>query len=171
MDKEKIAFTHDGPYPPIEVHCRNSLYAREMLDNIGGSNSEMSAVCLYFYNNLVTDTMYQDISYIFHRISIVEMHHLEIFGKLAQCLGEDPRLWTWNRGCRTYWSPSYDNYPKDLCRLMHNALSGELAAIEKYRCQAQCIEDGCIVANLKRIIEDEEVHVQIFRKIIEEYHF
>lgn len=169
MNKEQMTFSHDGAYPPIEISCRNPAYAREMLDNLGGSNSEMSAVSLYLYNNLITDEKLRDISYIFHKISIVEMHHLEIFGKLAYCLGEDPRLWTCCNNRRMYWSPSYNKYPVELARLMHNALNGELAAIEKYRRQSECIDNENIVANLCRIIEDEEVHVKIFRQIIEEY--
>ena len=46
-----------------------------------------------------------DIAQTFHKVSIVEMHHLEIFGKLACMLGEDPRMWT-QHGCKkAYWTP------------------------------------------------------------------
>lgn len=170
MNKENMKFTKDGPYPPIEITGHNPAYAREMLDNLGGSNSEISAVSLYFYNNLMTQEKYEDIAYIFHKISIVEMHHLEIFGKMAYCLGEDPRLWTWRYNRRNYWTPAYNRYPSEFCRLIYNALNGELAAIEKYECQVRCIDNKNIVENLCRIIEDEKVHVDIFRQIIEEYH-
>lgn len=170
MDREKIAFTHDGPYPPIEIRCRNSVYGRQMLDNMGGCNSEMSAISLYFYNNLVTEPKFADIAWIFHKISIVEMHHMEIFGKLAMYLGEEPRLWTCREEEKVYWSPSCNKYPWELRGLMHNALEGELNTIEKYKDQIKCIDDPCIVANLERIILDEEVHVAIFKMIIEEYH-
>lgn len=170
MNKDEIAFTASGGYPEINIQSRNPVYARYMLDNLGGANSEMSAVSLYFYNNLITEQNYGDIAYIFHKISIVEMHHMDIFGKLALCLGEDPRLWTWRYNRRVFWTPSFNHYPTDFSRLMHNALSGELAAIEKYECQCRSIENANIVACLQRIIKDEKVHVDIFRQIIAEYH-
>ena len=39
-------YSSDAPYPPIKAESGNPAYARVMLDNIGGSNSEMSAISL-----------------------------------------------------------------------------------------------------------------------------
>ena len=47
-------------------------------------------------------------------------------------------------------------YPQQLPALLQNAIQGELAAIGKYRRQAETIQDANIVANLQRIIQDEE---------------
>ncbi len=85
--KAGILYHSDLPYPPIRVKQRNPVYAKDMLDNLGGANSEMSAVSLYFYNFLVTAEN-REISEAFRQISIVEMHHMEIFGTLARQLGE-----------------------------------------------------------------------------------
>ncbi len=165
-----MIFAAEGAYPPIKITCNNLSYARAMLDNMGGENSEMSAVSLYLYNNLIADKNAEDIAYIFHKISIVEMHHLTIFGKIAHAMGEDPRLWTWRCNKRIFWNPCYNNYPIEFNRLMHNALKGEMEAIEKYQYQIRNIDNECIVSNLERIIKDEEVHVTIFKEIIKEYH-
>ena len=169
MDLRKLSYSDSAPYPDIKVCGQNYRYAGWMLDNLGGSNSEMSAVSLYLYNNLVTGCDSEDISTIFHNISIVEMHHLEIFGKLALQLGEDPRLWTRCRSRKIYWTPGYNQYPTELSPLVHNALSGELAAIEKYENQICSIDDPFIVENLKRIVEDEQIHVNLFREMITLY--
>lgn len=168
-DYDKMPLAGETPYPPIKVNAKNPKYARWMLDNMGGFNSEMSAVSLYLYNNLITEYQYSDISKIFFKINMVEMHHLHIFGQLAFALGEDPKLWTQRRGRKAYWSPSYNEYPVNLSRLLEHALEGEIAAVDKYAGQINCIEDSCIVENLKRIIIDEELHIQIFRRIISEY--
>ena len=42
------------------------------------------------------------------------------------------------------------------------------AAIGKYRRQAETIQDANIVANLQRIIQDEEHHVRLFRSMLAE---
>lgn len=164
----KLQFASDKPYPNVCVEEKNSMYAKAMLDNVGGSRSEITAVSLYFYNNLIAGE-HEDISYIFHKISIVEMHHLEIFGKLSLQLGENPRLWTAKGRRRVYWSPGYNQYPVQLESLLYNALNGEKATVEKYEQQACSIKDINITENLKRIILDEKIHIQIFESLIQEY--
>lgn len=169
-DEEKFTFFADKPYPEICVSSKNPKYARWMLDNMGGVNSEMSAVSLYFYNHLIINDEYKQIRKIFHQISIVEMHHLKIFGELALNLGENPRLWFINKNRKIYWSPSFNQYPVEISHLMHHALDGEMAAINKYESQMCRINDENIAANLERIIMDEKLHVHIFRQIISDLH-
>jgi len=157
----------DLPYPTVEAGCKNPLYGAEMLSNVGGQNSEMSAVSLYFYNNLVAEC--QAVSEAFHYISIVEMHHLEIYGQLARQLGADPRLWSRGRNQMIYWSPSYNRYPVSLPQLLRNAIQGEKEAIAKYRKQASWIKNDNIVENLNRIILDEERHLEIMDELYQTY--
>ena len=72
-----MVFAAQEPYPPVQAERPNHRYAEAMLDNVGGSNSEMSAVGLYFYGHLAALEV-PEAAEIFHRISLVEMHHLEI---------------------------------------------------------------------------------------------
>lgn len=152
----------DLPYPSIRVDSPNLTYGCEMLSNIGDVVSEMSDVSRYFYISVVANECYSSIAACFHHISIVEMHHLDIFSKLALLLGEDPRLWC-GKTRKRYWSPSYLNYPKDIRGLIAESIKAEEAAISKYSKQASIIRDMNIVAILQRIILDEERHLQIFR--------
>ncbi len=170
LNYKELAYAAKEPYPQIQVKERNPACARSMLDNLGGSHSEMSAVSLYFYNRLLTGEGYEDIAYIFHKISIVEMHHLEIFGSLALQFGENPRLWSFRKNRRYYWTPAYNEYPTDLGVLVRNSLQGELHTIQKYEQQLSFLEDEAVQANLKRILADEKIHANIFQMIINEYH-
>lgn len=145
-----------SPYPPLQVQQPNRCYALEMLDNLGGRDSEMSAVGLYFYNHLVTSGEVADL---FHRISIMEMRHLEIFGRLALQLGADPRLWSCTKGQPRYWSPAYNQYSRGLRPLLETAIDHEKKAIAKYERQTQCIQDPYVVEILQHIIADEEEHL------------
>lgn len=163
---EAADFHANLPYPQIRVKEKNMVYAQAMLDNLGGSNSEMSAVSLYFYNHIITGPQYESIAQIFHGIMIVEMHHLDIFAALALQLGEDPRLWTQSQNGMVYWTPGYNKYPTDIKNLLTHALQGELDAISKYQYQAGRIKDPNIVENLQRIIQDEQLHVELFRQML-----
>ena len=170
MRDNNLLFSSELPYPSIKIEFSHHQYARFMLDNMGGMNSEMSTISMYLYNNLMVEENYRDIAVIYHKTSIVEMHHLNIFGKLAIALGEPPGLWSYQHNQRKYWSSSYNQYHHDLKRLVHQSLHGELAAIRKYKEQVNYVDDRCIADNLKRIIIDEEIHVSIFEKVICDYH-
>lgn len=160
------SFSDATPYPPLKVERPNPCYAGEILSNIGACNSEMSAVSLYIYNSTILTDMNEEFSQIFHKISMVEMRHLDIFSRLSHMLGADPRLWTCSGKRPCYWSPACNHYPQQLKSLLCNALSGEQDAILKYRRQANQICDAYVVDMLNRIILDEQVHVQIFREMI-----
>lgn len=153
-------------YPPIQAQGRNQRYAAAMLSNLGGANSEMTAVSQYFYDHLVTAGS-PEVSEAFRDISVVEMHHLEIFGALALQLGADPRLWSVQQGRRSWWSPDYVHYARKLGPLLHGALQAEHAAIRKYQNQTRWIRDENVLENLRRVILDEEQHVQILTCLCE----
>ncbi len=154
------------PYPPVqaESHCKDYGYA--MLSNVGSDNSEMTAISLYFYNSVFLHPKYGDFAQCFHRISIVEMHHLNIFATLAYQLGLDPRLWSRKNNDMCYWTPAYNCYPRMVRAMIENAIQGEQAAIEKYTEQAETIQDANIVENLHRIILDEQHHIEVFHSML-----
>ncbi|MEE0251991.1 MAG: ferritin family protein [Acutalibacteraceae bacterium] len=166
--KKETEFQSSKPYPPINCGIKNSMYARIMLDNMAGNRSEMSAISLYTYNQLITDE-HNEIAELFHKISIVEMRHLYIFGTLAKQLGADPRLWTSHHNRAVYWSPGFNQYPKALPQLIEHSLQEERFAVEKYTKQLNVIKDEAIIRNLKRIILDEELHVNILENYLNTY--
>ena len=117
------------PYPEMTDIKENPQYASLMLSNLAGLYSEMNAVSLYFYNHVILKDVWPELSVAMEKISIVEMHHLDIFAHLAYHLGADPRLWDCQQGCLEYWSPGYNVYPSHLKSLLENASYGELIEI------------------------------------------
>lgn len=169
MDIKSLQFAAEGPYPEICVEGPNRLYARAMLKNVGSCHSEISTITLYIYNSMILKEESDELSECFRRISIVEMHHLNIFGCLARLLGADPRLWSVGRRGMQYWSPGCSRYLKNLEALIENAVEGETQAIQTYRSQCGWIQDSGITANLERIIKDEEVHISILQEMYREF--
>ena len=163
-----LSFEAQEPYPPVRAEGRNQKIGAAILDNVGGGNSEISAVAMYVYDHLVTHGL-DEVAEAFHKISIVEMHHLEIFGTLALQLGEDPRLWGVNQGRKSWWSPGYLSYPRQLGPLLRYAVREEKASIRKYRAQARWIPDQNVTANLRRIVADEERHLEVLTELYDTY--
>ncbi len=156
------------PYPPVQVCGPNPSYAKAMLFNVGSCISEMSAISLYIYNSIAITDSYPDAADLFHRISIVEMRHLNIFGQLAALLGADPRLWRCTNRGNIYWNPGYNEYPREIASMIRYAISGEKKTIDNYRRQASWINDPNIVASLNRIILDEEYHNKLLQALYDD---
>ena len=163
--EQKCLYADPSPYPEIKVCSKNAGYAKAMLSNIGSCNSEISAITLYVYNSIALSQEEEEAADSFRQVSIVEMRHLDIFGKLALLLGEDPRLWSRIQGSRVYWSPRCNSYFRDLPNMLNTAIEGENEAIAKYTEQKNWIEDPFIVANLDRILLDEYHHLEIFNRL------
>lgn len=167
-ERDEFRVALDEPYPPVQTACRRPEYGRAMLSNIGSEHSEMGTVSQYFYNSVIIKPEYENIARCFQHISVVEMHHLNIFATLAFQMGMDPRLWcARSRGC-SYWSPAGNRYTQDLRQMLRNVIQGEQMAVRKYTRQAEMIRDQNITENLKRIILDEEHHIEIFQSILKQ---
>ena len=161
LENHETAVEVNVPYPEIRVAKPNPLYATMILDNVGGINSEMSAVATYVYNHIKCDEI--EVKKIFFMISITEMKHLQIFSELAKQLGTDPRLWSKNSDKCKYWSPSYIKHCTRTPEMICSAIKGENAAIAKYEHQLQIINDSCIKDILKRILMDEHKHIELLK--------
>lgn len=171
MKEERCGITSyhaETAYPEVRAAGRNQRYAEAMLGNVGSANSEMTAVGMYFYGHLAMAEL-PEVAEVFHKISIVEMHHLEIFGSLARQLGADPRLWCRQGGRRVWWTPGFVHYSQKLGPLLQIAYRDEEATIRKYQEQCRWIGDQNVVENLQRVIQDERVHLEIFRSLMESY--
>jgi len=146
-----------GAYPPVQVQGKHPVYAEMMLGNIGGANSEMSALAHYRYAHVMIDDPH--IAQLAHQISVVEMQHFDTFARLAKLLGADPRMWQSYGGSKKYWSPGYVKYGTcSLHGLLQQLIQEEHDAILKYNQQAAYIQDPLVVESLARIIEDEQEH-------------
>ncbi len=170
MEEERCGLVCQAPepYPPVRAEGRNPRYGAAMLDNMGGNCSEMSTVGRYLYAQMVTAGM-PEVAEALRELSIVEMHHLHIFGTLAVQLGMDPRLWSVRQGRRCWWSPEYLQYPRRLGPILQYALREEQAAIRKYENQLRWIRDGSIVEQLRRILQDEQIHVELLTTLWDSY--
>lgn len=155
-----LIYRSQEPYPEVRAERWDRRTAEAILDNVGGGNSEMSAIGLYLYDHWVTAGE-PEVSQALEEISMVEMHHMEIFATLAQQMGEDPRLWGCYQGRKRWWTPGNLPYQRRLGPLLRIAAREEKAAIRKYRAQARWIGDRGIVENLRRVILDEEQHLVV----------
>lgn len=159
----------DLPYPSIDDLDVNVTYGQIMLSNLSGLHSEMNAISLYFYNSIILKKTHPKLMRIMEEIAKVEMHHLKIFADMCFLLGVDPRLWDCQNDYLEYWSPGFNIYPRQIHTMLENAIIQEQNTISIYSHQAETIDEPIICDMLKRIILDEQLHVEIFQDYLRDY--
>ena len=166
-DQNAILYAAPEPYPPIRVERPNPRYAQMLQANFASAGSELTSITQYTYHSLVLGRSAPEAVDALHHISITEMHHLDIFGRLVLLLGGDPRYCSPRQGCPVAWNGNMVTYHASLCEAVQSDISLEQAAIHTYQYQAAAIEDCYISAMLNRIILDEQLHIRAFRRILE----
>ena len=159
----------DIPYPEIRVEEKNSYYADILSQDYAGRVSETTASLLYSYQHFDNFNENKEFSDTIEQISIVEMKHLEILGKIIRLLGRNPVYKTCEatRGECIMWESSYINYDSDLKEMLRIDMESEKAAIKNYEEHKNIIDDKYIKEILSRIILDEKRHLEIFKSLYE----
>lgn len=155
----------EKPYPSPRVENKNLNYAKLLLENYAGSISEDTAIHLYFYQHIILEKEYPEISHILEEISIVEMHHLELLGETINLLGETPFFGTYTNCNVIYWDGNNVNYNMDIKNILKINMDAERETIKNYKRNIEFIDDIYIKQLLRRIIEDEELHLSIFESL------
>jgi bacterioferritin len=158
----RIGYSASIPYPEIKVSAQNKEYAQILDNDYAGKVSEMTAINQYMYHSFMSSN--DELEKLFENTAIVEMYHLEILAKLIELLGGNPLYQNMDN---QFWNGDYVYYGNNLCERLKGDLNSEYKAIENYKKDIEIIKDPYIQVILKRIILDEEVHVELFQYSIE----
>lgn len=154
------------PYPSYDHLIHNNQYADIILSLTSGLNSKMSAISLYFYNSIIISNT--EIKEAMDTICTTEIYHLKILSDIAYLLGADPRLWESRDDCFEYWSPSYNIYSLKIKDILKHAIIKEQYFIHFYKHQLNSIDDPVICKVLNRLLLDDQLHLEIFKKLLED---
>lgn len=158
----EIPVAASAPYPPVEVSGPNLCYARKISQALGCAKSELSAITAYQYQAWVLDADCPELARIIVRIARVEMHHLDILGRLVTALGGDPRYACEQHGRRVCWNSGMLSYSRDLRILLADNIADERKAAAFYEECAGEITDPLVSVQLSRLAQDELLHAEIF---------
>lgn len=159
----------DIPYPKIEVTKKNQMFAYKILNVYAGNVSELTAINQYSFQSFYLNK-YNDLSNLLEKISEIEMRHLKILSELILELGLTPYYVTY--GCDNTpipWNSDNVDYTIDYRDMLLSNINSEVTAIRNYNKLINESDDYNIIEILKRIIIDEERHVEIFSELLRQY--
>ncbi len=149
----------NAPYPEIKVAGKNKHYANLLKISYASLVSELTAISQYMYHHLEMKSLDPEIADLVQKIATVEGEHLNMLGQLIILLGEKP-IYHSRDG---FWRASFVKYGYDILDQLESDLESEYIAIDQYNKIIQQINDRYVNAVLRRIILDEEGHVQFFK--------
>lgn len=155
------------PYPPIKVEGKNRHYADLLSVDFTGAVSEFTAVTQYVNHEIRLKENYCNIAETVLSISISEMMHMDILGELIVLLGSSLTYNAYYCKKKHLWTPKYVEYKKTPRDMILSDIKAEEGAIAQYKDHIKRISDVYITNILKRIIKDEEHHINLFNEILE----
>lgn len=162
-------YSVDVPYPKAKVEQKNMHYANILLEDYAGAVSEFTAISLYIYQHFVSEDRYKDYAEAIGGISIVEMKHLELLAETIKLLGVKPVFINSICPCGQMWTANYVNFDTYIKGMLLEDIKSETKAIESYEKHLCLINDKYIRKLLERIILDEKLHLNIFKKLYKKY--
>ena len=158
----------DIPYPKIIVNKKDKNLAYRIMDSYAGIISELTQITQYSFQSFYLNK-YVDLSKILESIAMVEMEHLKILGILIDKLGLIPYYATYNNNTAIPWNSDYVNFTTDYRSMLVYNIDSEKETIKAYNKIISSTDDENIIAIFKRIILDEERHIQIFSELLKNY--
>lgn len=159
------------PYPSLENIKPNSRDARILLEDYAGLVSELTATTQYVYHQMMAKNQdLEEIGQTILGIAIIEMRHLNILGDTLIKLGADPKFMnpikqTCNKN--QWWTGGLVCYLKEIIAILEEDISYEIKTIINYRKHAEEVSQIDVANVLLRIVEDEELHVEIFTSLLD----
>lgn len=157
-------FSVDKPYPELTVYENNPHDVFALMPDYGGRESETTAIMQYSYQHYILKEHYPEVAYNLENIAISEMRHHELLANAIVQSGGDPII----AGNHCFWSGSSVNYVCDVCDILKANIAAEKGAIVNYKRTITKLCNKSIIALIRRIIEDEELHIRLFTQMLDE---
>lgn len=152
-------FRSELPYPEIRVE-QNIADSKLLMPSYGGPSGEVTAVMTYSFQHFISEKT-AELSSALIGIAKTEMIHFDLLGKCIYELGGYPII-----GGRTYWNGSFANYTLDTRKYLQQNIMAEETAILNYERTILNLSQESVKLLLERIILDEEVHIKIFKELL-----
>ena len=163
------SYKADLPYPQVEVGKPNDEYAKLIYEDYAGRVSELTAITQYVQQNVLLQKEYEEVANDLLGIAEVEMHHLKILAEVLVALGAKPKYGAYTGQQFKYWNASMDRYADTLMIIIKNSIEDENEMVTQYNDHIKLIQDKNIQEILRRIVQDEKVHIGILTALYHKY--
>lgn len=164
--EELKQYSVDEPYPEVHIVKPNRRHATIISGGYAGRGSETTAIAQYSVHRHYLRG-YPELFNAYKYIAFVEMNHWTLLGTLVKDLGLAPKLISYETNA--YWNGSFPANQTVLGKIIQADIAGEQDAIRHYKRMIHAIDNPEIQALFRRIILDEEKHIEILHELYSHY--
>ena len=147
----------------LVINIEEDLATVAILKNLAnGRIGELGGVLQYVYQSVIADKTNQEIGGIFEEIGIVEMLHLDMLMHAISLFGGIPKYDDFKGN---FFNTANLNYSTKLMDMLESNINAETISIDNYRMAMDRVKNHSLKELFARIIEDEERHLEIFKRI------
>lgn len=159
----------DLPYPSTEGIEKDPYSVMIIKEFFSGLHGELTAILQYVYHSFYFEKSGDTITAeLLESISVAEMKHVKILGKLILDLGCDPWYGALNGFSRAFYDTSKVAYSKTCEKMLLDDISAEMMAIKGYDRGICALKNERVSAVIARIRLDEELHVSALKERLSE---
>lgn len=162
MDIKDIKVRLDSDYPQIVNAADDPKVVAILKDLLSSRQGEIAGILQYFYQSRIANSTDEDVARLLEEVSIVEMGHMELLMNAIVMFGGTP---IYNNSRGQYFNASYINYSIKLKDMLDNNIVAEQSAIQDYTNAQRLVSNQSLKDLFARIIEDEQIHLQTFKKL------
>lgn len=156
------------PYPSLEGLSEDRKSACIIMPAYCQAKSEFTAINQYFFHYFHFDYIgYPEFAKILEEISISEMMHFEILGKMLIRLGTNPVYTATPPQMSNFYNTSYVKYSTHPQKMLMDDIEGETMAIQMYEQMLTKLDNEQVAAIIQRIIMDEKLHLKVLTELLE----
>ncbi|MDE7439535.1 MAG: hypothetical protein K2N23_03410 [Clostridia bacterium] len=159
--------TLNEKFPTTEGICPDAYSLAVISPAYASSTGELNAVLQYIYHSLNFDKLdMKDIAETLESIAIAEMIHLKLLGKTMLALGASPIYCQNPSTAFNFYSTKYVSYSRNLIDMIEDDVMAEKHAICQYSKILSRLKNEQVKAIVSRILEDEKLHLETFKEIL-----
>lgn len=164
-----IPAADSSPYPKISITKQNPRYVQMLISGFSSPHGELTAIQQYLCQSWVFEKSQKELSQIFKRIAMVEMHHFDLLGQMICALGGTPKLQYFKQNHPIPWNGNMLLYNQNIKQILQHNIVAEQGAIQFYLKSSRTIGDECISKILYRIALDEQLHLEILKDYLNKF--
>jgi len=156
------------PYPSVDGITPDKQAAAIISPAYAGLYSELTAILQYTYQDINFDYQKMDeYAMLLEQISLAEMIHFELLGKMLIRLGVVPVMSQVPPYKQNFFNTSTVSYATNPQKMLIDSIAGEMEAIRGYQDMLKKLTNEQVAAVIKRILLDEMLHLEELREALE----
>ncbi len=159
----------DLPYPDLSGIEKDLKSAVIIAPAYASMHGELNAILQYLYHYFIFKELGEEkTAKTLISIAVAEMHHLRILGETLTKLGVNPVYTKMPPLGYNYYNTAGVCYSRTPMKMIIDDISGEILAVKSYEKMLSELKNEGVLAIIKRITLDEELHIKILKDCLKE---